>query len=264
MYRDLRILSARPTEAEEAQAPHALYGVLDATVNGSVKLWLDMVLSEIRAAWEAGALPVLVGGTGMYLKALMQGINAMPDIPEEVRESVRSMEHIHDALARRDPVMAARLKPGDTQRILRALEVFEATGESLASFQEQPTTPPLPDARFTLTYAQRPREEIYARIDARFVQMLAEGALEEVRALMRRDLPESLPLMRAHGVPELIRYLQGSMPREAAVAKGQQNTRQYAKRQLTWLRQQFPDARPVESACQLTGILPNRALDQSL
>ncbi|MBN8544137.1 MAG: tRNA (adenosine(37)-N6)-dimethylallyltransferase MiaA [Alphaproteobacteria bacterium] len=246
MYRELRIITARPTAEEEAQTEHALYGVLDATTNGSVKLWLEMVLPVIAHARAESRLPVLVGGTGMYLKALMEGINDIPPIPDDVRAAVRSTENIYDALQAKDPVMAARLKPGDTQRILRALEVMEATGESLASFQEKPTTPPLPDARFHVCFVDKPRAEIYARIDARFLQMMEQGALEEVRALMEMRLPESQPLMRAHGVPELIRYLQGTMTQEEAVAKGQQNTRNYAKRQITWLRNQFPSAQAID------------------
>jgi tRNA dimethylallyltransferase len=251
MYRELRILTARPSVEEEACVEHALYGVLDATTNGSVKLWLEMVLPVIAQARKDGKLPMLVGGTGMYLKALMEGINDIPPIPDDVREAVRNTENIYEALQAKDPIMAARLKLGDTQRILRALEVVEATGESLASFQEKPTTSPLPDARFHMCFADKSREEIYARIDARFLQMMEQGALEEVRALMELQLPETLPLMRAHGVPELIRYLQGTMTREEAVAKGQQNTRNYAKRQITWLRNQFPNATPIDSMTQL-------------
>lgn len=246
MYRELRILTARPTAEEETQAEHALYGVLNATTNGSVKLWLDIACQAIRAAWQQNKLPVLVGGTGMYLKALMEGINDIPTIPDDVREAVRNTENVYEALQAKDPVMAARLKPGDTQRILRALEVMEATGESLASFQEKPTTPPLAGAGFHVCFVDKPRAEIYRRIDARFVQMMEQGALEEVRTLMDMQLPESLPLMRAHGVPELIRYLQGTMTREEAIAKGQQNTRNYAKRQITWLRNQFPSAQAIE------------------
>jgi tRNA dimethylallyltransferase len=254
MYRDLRVLTARPTEQEEAQAQHELYGVLDATVNGSVKLWLDMVLPIIAQARKENILPVLVGGTGMYLKALMEGINDIPSIPDNVREAVRNTENIYEALQAKDPVMASRLKPGDTQRILRALEVMEATGESLASFQEKPTTPPLPDARFHISFADKSRAEIYARIDARFLTMMEQGALDEVQTLMERNLPPSLPLMRAHGVPELMQYLRGEMTREEAIAKGQQNTRNYAKRQLTWLKNQFPDAQAIESIDELKHI----------
>jgi tRNA dimethylallyltransferase len=146
MYRELRVLTARPTIEEEAQAQHELYGVIPATTNGSVKLWLEMVVPLIQKAQAEGKIPLLVGGTGMYLKALIEGINDIPSIPDEVRDAVRNIENIYEALRARDPVMASRLKPGDTQRILRALEVIEATGESLASFQEKPMVKSLPDA----------------------------------------------------------------------------------------------------------------------
>lgn len=251
MYRELRILTARPAVEEEAQAPHELYGVLPATTNGSVKLWLEMAVPLIQKAQAEGKVPLLVGGTGMYIKALMEGINNIPPIPDAVRDAVRSTENIYEVLQEKDPVMAARLKPGDTQRVLRALEVIEATGESLASFQEKPMVKPLPDGTFKIFFADRPREEIYQRIDARFLQMIEQGALEEVGQLMAQNLSEELPLMRAHGVPELIQYLKGMMRKEEAIAKGQQNTRNYAKRQLTWLRNQFPDAQAIENPEEL-------------
>jgi len=251
MYRELRVLSARPTEAEEAQAEHALYGVLPATTNGSVALWLGMVVPLIEHAWSEGKLPLLVGGTGMYIKALMEGINDMPPIPDDVRARVRSMENMYEALQERDPIMAAKLRPGDTQRVSRALEVFETTGESLAAFQDKPTHSLLPQATFRIFHTDMPRAEIYRRIDARFEQMMAQGALKEVEQLMQQDLPDHLPLMRAHGVPELIRFLKGTMSREEAVVKGQQNTRNYAKRQQTWLRHQFPTSQPIENVQEL-------------
>ena len=315
MYRPLRILTARPAPGEEAAAPHALYGVLEASESSSVARWLSLVVPAIRHAWAEGKLPLLVGGTGMYLKALMEGLAEVPEIPAEIRAQVRgslprrgragegascgkSTPHnaplltsplrgeeihaspsLHALLTEKDPIMAARLKPGDTQRILRALEVIEATGKSLDYFQRQPAALPLPEARFHLFMTELPRAEIYRRIDARFLQMMAHGALEEVRALVAGEalaqagetlyaarttyhvppttyhLPRithhASPLFKAHGVPELIAHLSGEMTLEAAIAKAQQNTRHYAKRQGTWLRNQFPEARRVASAKEM-------------
>lgn len=243
MYRDLRILTARPSVGEEAQVPHRLYGVLDAHETGSVAIWLNMAIAEIRQVWAEGKLPILVGGTGMYLKALMEGIAPVPEIPEAVREEVRGSPRgageLHARLAKHDAKMAARLKPGDTQRILRALEVVLATGKSLAEWQEAIPEKPLPEAEFNLHIRTLPRKELYARIDKRVHLMLEAGALDEVKALKGLNLPPSLPLMRAHGVPEFIRFLNGEMAWEDAIDKTQQNTRNYAKRQETWIRNQF-------------------------
>lgn len=293
MYRPLRILTARPTPAEEAATPHALYGVLEAEESSSVARWLLLVVPTIRRVWAEGKLPLLVGGTGMYLKALMEGLAEVPEIPAEVRQRVRASRverresskihgssddpiigssSLHALLTEKDPIMAARLKPGDTQRILRALEVIEATGKSLDYFQRQSAVLPLPEARFHLFMTELPRAEIYRRIDARFLQMMEHGALEEVRALVAGEalaqagetlyaacttyhVPPTThhasPLFKAHGVPELIAHLSGDMTLEAAIAQAQQNTRHYAKRQGTWLRNQFPEARRVASAKEI-------------
>ncbi|MFO0456522.1 MAG: tRNA (adenosine(37)-N6)-dimethylallyltransferase MiaA [Alphaproteobacteria bacterium] len=300
MYRSLRILTARPSPAEEAATPHALYGVLEAEESSSVARWLSLVVPNIHRVWAEGKLPLLVGGTGMYLKALMEGLAQVPEIPAEVRQRVRESRvesresskihgssddpiigssSLHALLCEKDPIMAARLKPGDTQRILRALEVIEATGKSLDYFQRQSAVLPLPEARFHLFMTELPRAEIYRRIDARFLQMMEHGALEEVRQLVMRDtwyvageafartgerlyashttyhVPRithhASPLFKAHGVPELIAHLSGDMTLEAAIAKAQQNTRNYAKRQGTWLRNQFPEARRVASAKEI-------------
>jgi tRNA dimethylallyltransferase len=163
---------------------------------------------------------------------------------------------LYALLAEKDPAMAARLKPGDTQRILRALEVIEATGKSLLYFQEQPTQPPLPEAKFRLFMATLPRAEIYRRIDARFLKMMKEGAVEEVRQLVAGGGGHAhlSPLFKAHGVPELMAHLVGEMTLEAAIAKAQQNTRNYAKRQMTWLRNQFPEAVAISAENLLTAI----------
>lgn len=257
MVRDLRVLTARPTEAEEAEAEHALYGVLDAAEPTSVARWLDRVVPIIRGAWAQGKLPLLVGGTGMYVKALKEGLAAVPPVPEAVQATLRAMPAaaIRAALETRDPAMAARLKPGDSQRNLRALEVLEATGRSLAAWQSDHAAPSLPEARFRESYIAVEKPVLYPRLDARFRAMLQHGALDEVQVLMARNLPASNPITRAHGVPELAAYLAGHMSLDAAIAQAQQHTRNYAKRQQTWIRNQMGDARPVADAAALLAFI---------
>ena len=256
MVDTLRVLTARPTIEEEAQAEHALYGILAPHEPTSVAVWLKLVEPLIRRTWAEGKLPLLVGGTGMYTKALMDGLATIPPIPEELREHLRALDEatVRARLEATDPTMAARLKVGDSQRNLRALEVFEATGVSLATWQQQAPKPLFPDATYHCFAATHPREEVYRRIDARFEKMMETGALDEVRALMALNLSPEIPIMRAHGVPELMAYLRGDMTFADAITKSQQNTRNYAKRQMTWLRNQLPEAvevrdiAPIEKA----------------
>jgi tRNA dimethylallyltransferase len=262
MVDTLRVITARPTEQEEMQAEHALYGVLAPHEPTSVAVWLAMVAPVIRAAWGEGKLPLLVGGTGMYIKALMEGLAAIPPVPEAVRRRLRALDAaaVRRELEQRDPAMAATLKAGDSQRNLRALEVLEATGMSLMAWQQRDAAPLFPEADYRCFAAMHPRAEIYARIDARFVTMMQHGALEEVRALMARGLSPEIPIMRAHGVPELMAHIKGEMTLAAAIAKGQQNTRNYAKRQMTWLRNQLPQARHVQQAAEIERALDARAI----
>ncbi|SFK17511.1 tRNA (adenosine(37)-N6)-dimethylallyltransferase MiaA [Methylocapsa palsarum] len=246
VYRDLRLLTARPSEAEEAQAPHALFGHIDGALNYSVGLWLKDAAGALEDARRRGLLPIFVGGTGLYFKALTQGLSDIPQVPEDVRARVRAraqnvpVEVLHAELGRRDPDMAARLRPTDPQRILRALEILETTGKSLASFQIE-REPPVLDASGALALFLAPGREILAqRIDARFDAMLQAGALEEARALRRRGLDPALPVMRAHGAPRLIAYLNGELSLAEAAASAKLETRQYAKRQFTFARRQLP------------------------
>lgn len=243
MVDTLRVITARPSIAEEALAEHALYGVLKPHEPTSVANWLALVEPVIRHAWAQGKLPLLVGGTGMYVKALMEGLAKIPPIPDEIRARLRLMDarEVRTQLEVQDPEMAAQLKPGDSQRNLRALEVVVATGQSLAVWQAQTTEPLFPEANYHRFMVLRERRENYARIDARFEAMMHEGALEEVRALMAMNLDPELPILRAHGVPELMAHLRGEMRLAEAISKAQQNTRNYAKRQMTWLRNQWPD-----------------------
>jgi tRNA dimethylallyltransferase len=245
VYRDLHILTARPAFDDEAIAPHLLFGHVDGVVNHSVGLWLKDAEGALNAARSAGALPIFVGGTGLYFKALTQGLSDIPAVPEAVRAEIRARAEgvpvaaLHAELARCDPLMAARLRPSDPQRILRALEVFAATGQSLATFQGA-RLPPLLDATNVLAFFLAPdRGELKARIDQRFDQMLASGAIDEVAALRGRHLDPALPVMRAHGVPHLIAYLEGKIPLAQAAERSKLDTRHYAKRQYTFARHQL-------------------------
>jgi tRNA dimethylallyltransferase len=247
VYRDLRILTARPTPDEEARAPHRLYGHVDAAVNFSAGSWVAdaaKVLAEVRAQ---NRLPIFVGGSGLYFKALTRGLSAVPSIPAAIREGVRArlerngVEALHAELAQRDPASADRLKPRDRTRIARALEVVEATGRSLTDWHRDGLPPLLPPGQFSALFLAPDRDELYARIDARYDAMLAAGALEEVAALAARHLDPLLPAMKAHGVPALIRHIRGEITLEEAAAIGRADTRHYAKRQFTWFRHQLPE-----------------------
>ena len=244
VYRDLRIITARPTVEEEAEAPHRLFGHVDASVNHSVGKWLSEV-GPVLAGLEAhGVLPIVTGGTGLYFRALTEGLSAIPPVPEEVRSAVRAAsegvapEELHRDLAARDPATAATLRPSDRQRIVRALEIFAATGRPLVSFHGGREGRVLePDACIRVFLAPE-REGVYARIDSRFDSMMSLGALEEVSALARRRLSPALPCMRAHGVPWLIRAIEGEMALPEAIERAKLDTRHYAKRQFTWFRHQ--------------------------
>jgi tRNA dimethylallyltransferase len=247
VYRDLRVITARPTIAEEARAPHRLYGHVDAAINFSAGSWVAdaaLVLAEVRAQ---NRLPIFTGGSGLYFKALTRGLSAVPPIAVEIRESIRArlerdgVEALHAELAQRDPASAERLKPRDRTRVARALEVVEATGRSLTDWHRDGLPPLLPPGQFSALYLAADRDALYARIDARFDAMLEAGALDEVERLAARRLDPMLPAMKAHGVPALIRHLKGEISREEAAATGRADTRHYAKRQFTWFRHQLPD-----------------------
>jgi tRNA dimethylallyltransferase len=266
VYRDLRVLTARPTQDEEALVPHRLYGHVDAAVNFSAGQWVTdatAVLDEVR---PQNRLPIFVGGSGLYFKALTRGLSAVPPIAPELRESVRArlerdgVEALHAALAERDPVSAERLKPRDRTRIARALEVVEATGRSLTDWHRDGLPPLLPPGQFSAVFLAPDRDQLYARIDARFEAMLKAGALEEVAALGARHLDSLLPAMKAHGVPALLRHLRGEIPLEEAAAIGRADTRHYAKRQFTWFRHQLPEFEWVKPE-EVEGWLDRRRSD---
>lgn len=248
VYRDLRVLTARPTDDEMRQVPHRLYGVLDGATRGTAAVWVDLAKQAIAETIAEGRVPILLGGTGMYLRSLFEGLAEIPPIPAEVRAAARSKLNeegpagLHAALAVADPDTAASLKPGDSQRLVRAWEVLQATGQGLAAWQAAPTSPGLPNPVFRLLLAP-PRDRLYARIDRRFTGMIEAGALDEARGVLARsDIPNDAPMRKAHGLPELIQYLKGEISLDEAVRVGQLNTRHYAKRQTTWFRHQFsPD-----------------------
>jgi len=252
IYRDLRIITARPTPADEARVPHLLYGHVDAAVNYSVGRWCEDARAALTDVAAAGRLPILVGGTGLYFKALTQGLSHVPPTPPEIRATVRARcdaegsEALHAELMRRDPAVAERLRPGDRMRIARALEVLEATGRSLADWHRDGMPAILDPDRAVKLFLQVDRAELARRIGVRFDAMLAEGALEEVRALAARNLDPMLPAMKAHGVPWLIRHLRGEISLAEAAEGGKRDTRHYTKRQVTWFRNQMPGWRWVE------------------
>lgn len=247
VYRDLRIITARPTPAEEAAVPHRLYGHVDAAENYSVGRWCVDASAVLAEAARAGWRPIVVGGTGLYFKALTQGLAAVPPIPADVRMAVRArlaregIAPLYQELHRRDPASTERLMPGDRARITRALEVALATGRSLSDWHRDGMKPALDAARAIKIFLAVERAELYRRIDARFDAMLASGAIEEVRALAARGLDPNLPAMKAHGVPWLIRHLNGEITLEEAAEGGKRDTRRYTKRQGTWFRHQLPE-----------------------
>jgi tRNA dimethylallyltransferase len=262
VYRDLRIITARPSPADEARVPHLLYGHVDAAENYSVGRWCvdaQVAIAQIR---QTGRLPILVGGTGLYFKALTQGLAAVPPIPPGIRASVRDrlategIAPLYAELQRRDPPTAGRLMPGDRSRITRALEVVLATGRSLSDWHRE-GMPAAVDAACTVKlFLDVERTELYRRIDARFDAMLGAGALDEVGVLAKRGLDASLPAMKAHGVPWLIRYLDGKIPLDEAAEGGKRDTRHYTKRQATWFRNQLPDfawTKPDEALTLVSG-----------
>ena len=239
VYQPLRILTARPLPEEEVLAPHKLYGHVGAEQPWSVAAWLGQAQAAMAEAWEQGRLPIVTGGTGLYFRALEKGLAPVPPIPDEVRARWRSFTgDLHAELWQRDPAMAGRLLATDRQRITRALEVVEATGRSLLDWQRQGQgAAPLEGVETERIFMDVPRDELYARAELRFEQMLAAGALDEARSMIGRD--PMLPAMKAIGLPELIAHRKGEITLGEASAKAKMATRNYIKRQLTWWRGQM-------------------------
>jgi tRNA dimethylallyltransferase len=242
VYRDLRIVSARPGPAEEARAPHRLYGTRDGADACSAAEWAADARAEIEAAHGAGRLPILAGGTGLYIRTLIEGIAPVPGIDPAVRAGVRTLTagEAHAALAREDPAAAARIRPGDTTRAQRALEVVRATGRPLADWQAEKAGGIKGAVSLRPLILLPPRDWLHARCDERFEIIFSDQGIEEVRLLLERNLPALAPVMRAIGVREIAAFLGGAMSRAQALAAGKIATRQYAKRQYTWFRRQPP------------------------
>jgi tRNA dimethylallyltransferase len=256
VYRGLDAATAKPTAQQRARVTHHVVDCVDPRERFTAGRYVRMADEAIALARSRGRVPIVVGGTGLYFKALLEGLSPIPAADPEVRAfwraeaARRPATDLHALLAGRDPEMAARLMPTDTQRIVRALEVVESTGRSLAEWQRQPGRPVL-DAAETVRLLLVPERQGHgAAIDARFDAMLAAGALAEVQALLDAGLSGELPIMRAHGVPWLAQHLRGALSLEAAVAAAKRDTRQYAKRQLTWLRRNMIAWRRIDTQDQ--------------
>jgi tRNA dimethylallyltransferase len=262
LYGDLDILTSRPSPADERAVPHRLYGVVPGAEAWSAGRWLEAARAEIEAAWSQGKVPVVTGGTGLYFKVLEDGLSPVPPIPAAVRARWRERLRaegapaLHAELARLAAQEAARIEPRDSQRIVRALEVLEATGKPLAAhFAQARESSILKGVDVRRLALLPPREELYAVCDARFATMMARGALDEVKALLAKGLAPDLPVMKAIGVKPLSDFLAGQLSEEQAVALAQRQTRNYAKRQMTWIRNQMADWPVVERRKQAVSVL---------
>ena len=244
LYSDLRVVTARPDPQDEARGPHRLYGVIDGSKRASVAVWLAMVAGEVSSASADGRLPIIVGGTGMYLQAALDGIAPIPEVPEHIHatclaELAENGGTVFRAeLAKLDPASADRLFDGDSQRLVRAMSVVRATGRPISAWQADPHEGALSGTVVTIAVVP-PREQTYQRINDRFAAMMASGAVEEVELLLKRRLDASLPVMKALGVREIGAMLAGEISRERAVELACRDSRHYAKRQMTWIRNNF-------------------------
>jgi len=245
VYRGVERLTDQPDGKDQARIPHRLYGVMDPSESCSAGRWRVLALAEIAAALAAGRPPIVVGGSGLYLQALMEGLAPIPDIPAAVRNAVRRRhaelgnQAFHAELAGHDAAAAAKIPAGDSQRMTRAAEVLEATGRSLTEWQRGQACGPPEGLAFRVILLMPPREALYAAIDARFDRMLADGALDEARALAARGLAPDLPVMKALGVADLAAAARGEVETAAAIMRAKTATRNYAKRQITWFTGQM-------------------------
>ena len=244
LYKDLAVVTARPSDADMAQAPHRLYGVLDGNVRASVAMWLDMAATEMSNAWQVGKTPIIIGGTGMYLNAGLCGLASIPEVPRAIHDNAVTRHAeiggagFRQALAALDPITAERLYDGDTQRLIRAMGVVQATGRPISAWQQDPHEGAFEGVATTIQILPA-RDILYQRINTRFDMMIAAGALDEVQKLVARNLDPGLPVMKALGVRQLSAYLAGDVDKAEAVRQAKQDSRHYAKRQMTWLRNNF-------------------------
>jgi tRNA dimethylallyltransferase len=246
VYRDLRVVTARPAPEEEARVAHRLYGTRDGALPCSAADWAAEARAAIREAHQAGKLPILVGGTGLYIRTLIEGIAPIPEIDLEMRAAVRALPvaRAYAALEVEDPEAAARLRPGDTARVARALEVSRSTGRSLSEWQKARAGGIGADVDLRPLILLPPRDWLYARCDERFEKILSVEGIAEISSLLARSLDPALPVMRAIGVREIAAFVRGETSREQALAAGRQATRRYAKRQYTWFAHQPPEDWP--------------------
>jgi tRNA dimethylallyltransferase len=244
VYSHLHVLTARPTETQDV--PHHLYGVLTGNQIGSLGWWYDEACKVIQEIQARGKIPIVVGGTGLYLRALTQGLSPMPSIRDDIRQEARHLAHtlseedFYKLVIKEDPNILGMLHQNDTQRLTRALEVIRTTNQSITELQGQ--SQKLLDLSYEYIVLLPPREELYERINKRFIHMIEHGAIKEVENLRASNIDPESPILKAVGVPELISYLEGSLSLEEAINLGQQSTRRYAKRQITWFTHQVPEA----------------------
>lgn len=263
LYAELQVLTSRPSAADEARVTHVLYGTVPAREAWSAARWLEAAASAMDAIWMQGKVPVVAGGTGLYFKVLQEGLSPVPPVPAEVRQHWRERlktdgaNVLHGELMKVAPADAARLEPGDGQRIARALEVCEATGKPLGEhFASARAASVLADATVRKMALTPPRKELYGVCDVRFETMMARGALDEVKALLALGLRADVPAMKAIGVQALAAHLAGETTIEQAIALAQKQTRNYAKRQMTWIRNQMADWPRAETrAAAIEGLL---------
>lgn len=248
VFQEIPILSAQPTIEEMGEIPHKLFSCVSVAKQFSVMNWLEMAIREVNIAHESNKMPILVGGTGMYIKSLVHGISPIPDIDENIRRDIRDfVEHegsdsLHNKLSDIDSEMASRLNPGDSQRVARAYEVIKSTGKSLLYWQKQSPNCFIEEGKCQHFFLNNNREQVYNNCNVRFDNMLDLGVMDEANNVMKMNLNPELPGMRAHGLPELIQYLNGDISLEQAIEWAKRNTRHYIKRQFTWFRGQMPEA----------------------
>ena len=244
VYSDLRVVTARPGSDDEARVPHRIYGIVDGSERASVASWLDLAAEAVDEARNAGSLPIIVGGTGMYLQAAREGIAPIPEVPAEIHQAcleelaARGGAAFRKELSKLDKKTASRMFEGDSQRLVRAMGVVQATGRPISAWQSDPHQGALAGEAIAIS-VMPPRADTYARIDRRFAQMMEEGAVEEVEALAERGLDPSLPVMKAIGVREILAMQAGEISRGRAIELASRDSRHYAKRQMTWIRNNY-------------------------